>query len=433
MKIVCIITSSGDAYYCGNCFRDNLMAQAMKQAGHQVVIMPIYLPLKQKEFQADTPLFFPATSYYVGQKFFKDKPMPSWLKKLLGAQPFLDLAMSMAGTTTSDGMEDMTLSMITGEGVTFGYMVQEMIDWIVNKEQPDAVYISSSMLVGIAKALKEHAPSLKVICLAQDEEVWIDGLRESDAAQAWRGIAENLKYADAVITTSEYYKNKVLGMLKSNGQWPNDKGQYPSVHIVYPGVDIQQYATEDHPVDPTIGFFYRMNQADGLDVLAKAFVMLKQRGSIPNLKLRIGGGYTSQDKAFLKGVKQILSPYIKDVVMEDTYDWEHHAEFYKKISVITVPLQFEESVGLYLLEAFAAGVPAVEPNIGSFEEIVGKAGIIYQNNDALSLADALEEMLATPGLWQQFSTAAKTLSDERYNVDVTARRLDEIITNLNIK
>ena len=359
MKIVCIITSSGDAYYCGNCFRDNLMAQAMKQAGHQVVIMPIYLPLKQKEFQADTPLFFPATSYYVGQKYFKDKPMPSWLKKLLGAQPFLDLAMSMAGTTTSDGMEDMTLSMITGEGVTFGYMVQEMIDWIVNKEQPDVVYISSSMLVGIAKALKEHAPSLKVICLAQDEEVWIDGLREADAAQAWRGIAENLKYADAIITTSEYYKNKVLGMLKSNGQWPNDKGQYPSVHIVYPGVDIQQYATEDHPVDPTIGFFYRMNQSDGLDVLAKAFVMLKQRGSIPNLKLRIGGGYTSQDKAFLKGVKQILAPYIKDVVMEDTYYWEHHAEFYKKISVITVPLQFEESVGLYLLEAFAAGVPAV--------------------------------------------------------------------------
>ncbi len=433
MKIVFVITSSGDAYYCGNCFRDNLMAQAMKRAGHQVVIMPIYLPLRQKEFQADTPLFFPATSYYVGQKFFKDKPIPAWLKKLLGAQPLLDIAMSMAGTTTSDGMEDMTLSMITGEGTTFDDMVREMIDWIVNKERPDVVYISSSMLVGIAKALKqefeiqkiERPP--KIVCVAQDEEVWIDGLREEDAAMAWRGIAENLKFADAVITTSLHYKRKMSTLLNTNHlNATNDTG----VHVVYPGLELDKYATDEHPTDPTIGFFYRMNKADGLDVLAEAFVMLKQEGAIPNLKLRIGGGYTSADKPFLRQVYKLLAPYKEDVVIEDTYDWAHHTAFYKKISVICVPLQFEESVGLYLLEAFAAGVPAVEPNRGSFNEIVGKAGLIYSQNDAKSLAIALEQLFTTPGMWQQCSKAALELSLERYNDKVVAKRLEEIIMNI---
>ena len=255
------------------------MAQAMKRAGHEVVIMPIYLPLRQKEFQADTPLFFPATSYYVGQKFFKKKSMPSWLKKLLGAQPLLDIAMSMAGTTTSDGMEDMTLSMIQGEGTTFDDMVREMIDWIVTKERPDVVYISSSMLVGIAKALKQEFEQLKmerppkIVCVAQDEEVWIDGLRKEDAALAWRGIAENLKYADAVITTSLYYKEKMASL-------------FNAVHVVYPGLEIEKYATEEHPADPTIGFFYRMNKADGLDVLAEVFVMLKQKGTRYWLRIR---------------------------------------------------------------------------------------------------------------------------------------------------
>lgn len=439
MKIVFIITSSGDAYYCGNCFRDNLMAQAMKKAGHQVVIMPIYLPLRQKEFQADTPLFFPATSFYVGQKLFKDRSMPSWLKKLLGTQPMLNLAMSMAGTTTSEGMEDMTLSMINGEGETFGSMVQEMIDWILAKECPDVVYISSSMLVGIAKALKTQCSKLnmscpKIVCVAQDEEVWIDGLRPEDAASAWRGISDNLRYADAVITTSKHYKEKMKNLMRKSSEnsfASSFDSQY--VRVVYPGVDIEKYASDKHPLDPTIGFFYRMNQLDGLDVLVKAFVMLKQKGSVPRLKLRIGGGYTSQDKTFLSGVRQMLNPYKKDVIIEETYGWEHHAAFYRQVSVMAVPLQFEESVGLYLLEAFAAGVPAIEPDIGSFSEIVDKAGLVYRKNDVETLAHALEMIFVTPGLWEQCSEEASTLARERYSDVATAKALESVISNIENK
>ena len=63
MKILFIIPGSGDSFYCGNCFRDNLQASALRKAGHTVIIMPLYLPLKHKSFQADAPLFFPATTY----------------------------------------------------------------------------------------------------------------------------------------------------------------------------------------------------------------------------------------------------------------------------------------------------------------------------------------------------------------------------------
>ncbi|KAA6318482.1 D-inositol 3-phosphate glycosyltransferase, partial [termite gut metagenome] len=73
MKILLIVTSSGDSFYCGNCFRDNLQANALRSAGHDVIVMPLYLPLKDKSFLADTPLFFPATSLYLSQKYFKKK------------------------------------------------------------------------------------------------------------------------------------------------------------------------------------------------------------------------------------------------------------------------------------------------------------------------------------------------------------------------
>ena len=78
-------------------------------------------------------------------------------------------------------------------------------------------------------------------------------------------------------------------------------------------------------------------------------------------------------KKLVKQVKRTLKPYADDVVIEDTYDMDEHAGFYRKITVLSVPLRFQEGVGLYLCEAFAAGRPAVEPNTGSFAEIVGMA------------------------------------------------------------
>ena len=47
MKVVYIIPGAGDSFYCGNCFRDNLQASALKKMGHDVIIMPLYLPLKK--------------------------------------------------------------------------------------------------------------------------------------------------------------------------------------------------------------------------------------------------------------------------------------------------------------------------------------------------------------------------------------------------
>lgn len=55
MKILFIVPGSGDSFYCGNCFRDNLQASALRKAGHEVIVMPLYLPLRHRSFQADTP------------------------------------------------------------------------------------------------------------------------------------------------------------------------------------------------------------------------------------------------------------------------------------------------------------------------------------------------------------------------------------------
>ena len=422
MKILFIVPGSGDSFYCGNCFRDNLQATALRKARHEVIIMPLYLPLRHRTFQADTPLFFPATTFYAAQKLFPGKHMPNWLKRITASEGLLNMASSLSGSTSAEGMEQMTLAMITGEDTAFQDMVKQLIDWIKEREHPDVIHLSSSLLIAIAKEIKQQV-DLPIVCSLQDEEVWLDGLKEHYAEEAWQGIVTNSRYVDALLTTSHFYQTLITERLP----------QLKAVKVIYPGVVREKYRCDHYPEQPTIGFFYRMNEADGLDILVDAFVRLKRKGTIPGLRLRIGGGFTATDKPFLKQMRQRLAPYASDVVIEESYKMEEHARFYQQVSLLSVPLRFEEGVGLYLCEAFAAGRPVVEPATGSFPEIVGKAGLLYSPNEAAPLAVALEQLLTDPQQMAQCRAEALHLSESRYSEVALAQQLVQLYQSLTHK
>lgn len=417
MKILFIIPGSGDSFYCGNCFRDNLQASALRKAGHTVIIMPLYLPLKHKSFQADAPLFFPATTFYTAQKFFSKRKMPKWLERFTASNAMLNIASSMSGTTSAQGTEAMTLSMINGEDAVFQEQASQLIQWIKEQEKPDIIHLSSSLLLGIARMIRLQM-DIPIICSVQDEEVWINSMNEKDASAAWQGIIDNSRYIDRFITTSQFYKEFIRKRLP----------QLTEIDVIYPGVDRLKYASTGYPEDPVIGFFYRMNHENGLDILANAFIKLKERGTIKNLRLKIAGGFTGKDKRFLKEIKRMLSPYKEVVEIVDDYSLEDHAGFYNSISVLSVPITFEEGVGLYLCEAFAAGRPVVEPATGSFPEIVGEAGILYEPNNSDALADAIEKLLTDKELYVSYTEKAVDLSASRFNELVMAENLLTLYT-----
>ncbi len=417
MKILFISPSAGDAYYCGNCFRDILQASALRRAGHDVIVMPLYLPMRISS--EGVPVFFPATSYYVEQALFRGGKMPAWMRRAFGSERLLEMASGLSGTTSSAGMEGMTLSMIEGSDGAFRKNMEDMVAWMRRDGLPDVIHLSSTLLIGIARVLKEML-DLPVVCSVQDEEVWIDGLKDAWAEKAWEAVRENASCVDRFVTTSRFYRDVVRRRLPG----------FPEPEVIYPGVDRARYATQEWPERPTLGFFYRMNELDGLDTLAEAFAALKRKGSVPGLQLRIGGGWMGkEDRHFLERVRKILEPFAEDVIW-DEYDVDAHAEFYKKITLLSVPLRFDEGVGLYLCEAFAAGRPAVEPARGSYPEIVDGAGLLYEGGDAATLASYLEQILLDPQLFGRCSERAAELSRTRYNGEVMAAELEKIYQSI---
>ena len=416
MKILIIGPGAGDSFYCGNCFRDSLQASALIRAGHDVTILPLYLPAHHAT--EGVPIFFPAVSYYIEQAMFKRGNMPQWVSKLASSKVFMNLAASMSGSTSASGMEGMTMSMITGADGAFKRNLSDMIAWIEKEGKPDIVHLSSSLLIGIAAPLKE-AIGVPIVCSLQDEEVWIDSLKGEWAATAWEAITANAATVDRFVTTSNYYKQIIDAKMPSL-----------SPTVIYPGINIEKYRSDTLPERPTIGFFYRMNQLDGLDTLAEAFVMLKQRGTIPNLTLRIGGGNTDSDKKFLSHIYDILRPYMDDVIVEEEYSPVLHHRFYKNVTLVSVPLQFDEGVGIYICEAYAIGRPVVEPRRGSFTEIVGEGGVLYDEQTPAALAEALESVLTDQALYDSLRKNAIKMADERYSDIKCAEALIELYSQL---
>lgn len=420
MKILFIIPGSGESFYCGNCLRDNMQASALRKAGHEVVLMPLYLPFRHAVYKTDTPLFFPATTFYLAQKFFGKRKMPSWLRKISDSDRMLKMASSLSGTTSAEGMESMTMAMITGDDPAFREQVQQMIDWIKGSEKFDVIQLSSSLLLGIARAIQEQL-DIPIVCSLQDEEVWIDSMKKKEALLAWQAIRENNRYISRFLTTSEFYRNVIVK------RFPEIKDQ---TSVVYPGVNRTKYNTSSFPDVPVIGYFNRMNKAGGLDILAEAFIKLKKKNSIPKLRLSIGGGSTGIDKAFILKVKQMLAPWKDSVDFEEKYDPDNHAAFYSSITVLSVPITFDESTGLYICESFAAGRPVVEPSSGSFREIVGDAGVIYEPNNSDKLAEALEMILTDKQLFNNCRAGALSLSVSRYSDTAQAEKIIRIYNNI---
>ena len=64
------ITPGAGGMYCGNCFRDNALVAALRRRGHDVLMVPLYLPmtLDEENQSAGTPTFFGGINVYLEQK-----------------------------------------------------------------------------------------------------------------------------------------------------------------------------------------------------------------------------------------------------------------------------------------------------------------------------------------------------------------------------
>ncbi len=390
MNIVQIIPGSGGSFYCGNCLRDSKYVVALREQGHEVIKIPMYLPIFADEHDIkEIPVFYGAISIYLKQLYPFFRKAPRWVDNLLNSKLLMKFAASMAGSTNAKGLEEMTVSMLMGEDGKQKEELELLVDWLAEHCKPDIVHISNALLLGLAHRIKERL-NVPVVCSLQDEDVWVDVMKPVYREQVWKLMSEKAKDVDHFIAVSHYFSEAMQARLNLSA----DK-----VQSLYLGVDPADYEyIPTHNKGRNIGYISRMCHENGFDIVVDAFIRLKKRAGFDDVKLIVTGGSTGSDTSYLKEIRKKLSGEKLNSQFEIIEDFEGSGrkEFFKKVSVVTVPVRNGEAFGMYLLESMASGIPVVQPALGAFPEIVNLSGggIIYQPNTPETLCDALAGLLS---------------------------------------
>lgn len=424
MRIVYLITGSGGSFYCGNCYRDMIYLRAIRKAqGIKASAIPLYLPPDGTTIESglDKNVFFGAVSMYLRGKVSFLRNMPVFMDKLFDSAPMLKMAARRAGTTRTEGLEEMTLNMIKGENAFPEKELKRLLDYITKDGKPDIIHLSNALIIGLARQIKKKM-DVKIVCSLLNEDDWIDEMAEPYQSGAWKLISRETSNVDAFLTPSNYYKE--LFILKTGISGDN-------FHVIPFGIDhsdLEKIERKDNW--PAIGYFCRINFQNGFDKLVDAFIELKSGHDLPGLTLHVSGGYTSDDKPFIADqIRKLKTNGLKSFVrIYPEFHGDSKQQFFSNIDVMSVPVRKHDGYGLYLLEACSAGVPVVQPATGAFPEIVERTtgGITYSPDSVPELSGSLLNLLKDNDLRSRLGKQGK----EKVLTELSLSKMSESLSEV---
>jgi glycosyltransferase involved in cell wall biosynthesis len=263
--------------------------------------------------------------------------------------------------------------------------------------------------------------------MLQDEHDFIDALPEDYSTQAWDLMRRNARSVSMFVAPSEYYADLMgprLGLPEG------------TVKVCYNGIDPEGYSPADQPPDPpVIGYLSRLHPDKGLDLLTDAFIELRTRPGLENIKLLIAGGMTQNFKDYVEKQKQLLARagVSHDVEWIDDFDRQSKRDFLPTLSVMCVPDRSGPAAGMFVIESLLAGVPLVEPACGALTELIEATGggLLYDPDTPGDMTAKLTEFLTDPQRARNMGQTGRKAALEQFTAPAAAGRLISLFKTLS--
>ena len=198
-------------------------------------------------------------------------------------------------------------------------------------------------------------------------------------------IKKTFSAADAITVLSSDMKKRVLSLGACSGR----------IYLVPNGIFRNDFKPPGYPHDcpvrdePYVLYLGRLREDKGIDVLLRAFCLIKK--GHPQVKLMIAGEGREKDNLTATAEKLGISRSVEFIGM---VQGEQKINTLHEALMLVCPSR-REAFGIVNLEAFASGIPVIASRVGGIPDIIqdGVNGLLVEPDDPAQLADRMDLLI----------------------------------------
>lgn len=382
--------------YCGSCLHGSSLAKALLQAGHDVMLVPLYTPIRtDEEAVPQQQLAFGGLNVFLQQKLALFRKTPAFVDRLLDRPGLVRWMSRFSGKTDASQLGALTVSMLRGRAGLQGKEVDKLLELLAGLPKFDVLHLSNVLLAGLAEPIRTHL-GVPVVAGLTGEDIFLENLTEPHASEARDELRRCVAHIDGLVATNRYFAARMAEYLAVSEQ---------AIHVIPPGIRLEGHGADVELQGPLrtpaaeglrIGYFSRICHDKGLHLLAEALEIVAREQPELSFTLEAAGYLGPDDRHYLRQVqRRFKSGHLRGRFRyAGSPDRVGKIAFLQSVDVVCLPSVFPESKGIVALEAWANARPLIAPASGAFPELVADtgAGLLFESGNAESLARSILDL-----------------------------------------
>ena len=337
-----------------------LLGVALRRLGHSVTLIPLYTPLRSEQGDAsNSEIFYGGVNVYLQHASRLFRHTPRVFDWIFDRPWLLNAAGKVGAQTAPEKLAGLTLTIIEGEDGGAKKELDRLVEFLRDHIKPAIVCLPNLMFVGMAKSLCDTL-GVPVVCQMTGEDIFLDAMREPDRSHIQKVIRGRVGDVSRFVATSDYYAGRMAQYLDI----PREQ-----IDVVYTGISTDYFSplprrNTDGP--PAIGYLARICPDKGLGRLVDAMEILLRMPGMSDVRLKVAGYLGAKDQKWFDALKKRIKSTGVDRAVEfiGEVDLPAKLRMLDSIDVFSVPTEYPEAKGVYILEACPRGVQkagAVQP------------------------------------------------------------------------
>lgn len=302
---------------------------------------------------------------------------------------------------------------VTKKGLLGIHYISTFID-IIKREKIELIHLNTLTPFSKYAAIAGALMGLPIVWFIRENPI----ISRSRRLRFWlRMLATKIVFVDKT-TMGQMYGNHVP----------------KNVEVVHNGADLEKFRPGENKLlrqkfhipddSPVIGYIGLITNRKGVEYLVRA--MPDVLSLHPDAHLVVIGGHKG-DKPYFANIERTIHDLSIGSRVHFTGSLDDVSMAFGNLDIVVLP-SLEERCSRTLIEALAAGKPAIATNVGGNPEVVAHEynGLIVEPRNPKMIGEALNRLLADPPMMKRFGENGRLKAEREFDLKQNTKRILDI-------